>query len=91
MEWLHTTSSKKKKPNTVTSAGKVAGTVFWDGEGCMLVTFLAKGKSINVARYVQTLNKLHRAFPEKRLKKKTVILQHDSARPHTARLSLQTV
>jgi hypothetical protein len=52
---------------------------------------LEKGKTINAARYVQTLNKLRCELREKRLKKKTVILQHDSARPHTARLTLQTI
>jgi histone-lysine N-methyltransferase SETMAR len=45
---------------------------------------------INAARYVQTLNKL-RALPEKRPKKKTVILQHDNARLHTARLTLEII
>jgi histone-lysine N-methyltransferase SETMAR len=41
--------------------------------------------------YVQTLNKLRRALREKRPKKKTVILQHDNSRPHTARLNWQTI
>jgi transposase len=50
---------------------------------------LEKGEAINAARYVLTLNKLRRALREKR-PKKTVILQHDNARPHTARLTLQT-
>jgi hypothetical protein len=74
----------------VPSAGRVMGTVFWDSEGCMLVEFLEKGETINAARYVQTLNVLH-ALRERRLKKKTVILQHDNSRPHTARLTLRTV
>jgi histone-lysine N-methyltransferase SETMAR len=43
------------------------------------------------ARYIQTLNKLCRALREKRPKKKTVILQHDNARPHIARMTLQTI
>jgi len=51
MEW-HYTTSPKKKPKTVPSAGKVMGTVFWKTEGCMLVDFLEKGETINAARYV---------------------------------------
>jgi histone-lysine N-methyltransferase SETMAR len=43
-----------------------------------------KGETLTAARYVQT-------FREKRPKKKTVILQHDNARPYTARLTLQTI
>jgi hypothetical protein len=53
--------------------------------------FLEKWETIYAARYVQTLNKLRRALREKRPKKKTVILQHDNARPHTARLTLQII
>jgi hypothetical protein len=54
-----------------------------DRELLQLVDFLEKGKTINAPRYVRTLNKLRRALREKRPKKKTVILQHDNARPHT--------
>jgi transposase len=39
----------------------------------------------------ETLNELRCALREERPKRKTVILQHDNARPHTARLILQTV
>jgi hypothetical protein len=80
--------SRKQCPRP---AGKFMGTVFWNSDGCKLVDFLEKGEKINAARYVQTLNKLRRAFREKFPKKKTVILQHDNARPHTARLTLQTI
>jgi hypothetical protein len=52
------------------------------------VDFLEKGETINAARYIQTLNKLRRELHGKHSKKKTVILQHDKARPHTARLKL---
>jgi histone-lysine N-methyltransferase SETMAR len=56
---------------------------------------LEKEETINAARYVQTFNKLRRALrekrPKKKKKKKTVILQHDNARPHTARLTLETI
>jgi hypothetical protein len=44
------------------------------------------------ACYIQTLNKLHHALCEKHpKKKKTVILQHDNVRPHSAHLNLQTI
>jgi hypothetical protein len=61
-------------------------------EGCILVEFLEIGETINAARYVQTLNKFRRALRENvQRKKNTVILQHYNARPHTARLTLQTI
>jgi rhamnogalacturonyl hydrolase YesR len=53
--------------------------------------FCEKGKKVSAARYVQTLNKLRHALRDKRPKKKTVILQHDNPRPHTARLTLQII
>jgi histone-lysine N-methyltransferase SETMAR len=83
--------AQKEETEKVPSAGKVMGNVFWDSDGYILVYFLEKGETIYAARYVQTLNKLRRALREKRPKKKTVILQHDNARPHTARLTLQTI
>jgi hypothetical protein len=61
-----------------------------DGE-LQVVDFLEKGETISADRYVQTPNKLRHALREKRPKKKTVILQHDNARPYTARLTLQTI
>jgi hypothetical protein len=62
------------------------GTVFWDSEGCILIEFLETGKITNAAQYVQTLSKLRRALRDKRPGRK-FILQHDNARPHSARLT----
>jgi transposase len=56
-----------------------------------VVDIFEKGETSNAARYVQKLSKLRRAFPEKRPKQKTVILQHDDVRPHTARLTLHAI
>jgi len=70
------------------SAKKIMGTVFWDAEGCILIEFLEPGKTINAARYVHTLLKLRRALRFRRPGRK-VILQHDNARPHTARFTLE--
>jgi len=66
------------------------GTIFWDAEGCILIEFLETGKTINAARYVQTLLKLRRALRDKHPGRK-VNLQHDNTRPHTARLTLEKI
>ena len=55
MEWHDLDSPTKKIPKTMPSAKKIMGTVFWDAEGCILIEFLEPGKTINPARYVQTL------------------------------------
>jgi hypothetical protein len=70
-----------KEDEDSTLGHKVMGTVSWGSEGCKLVNFLENKEMINAAHYSQTLNKLHRALHEKSPKKKTVILQHDNARP----------
>ena len=90
MEWHHLDSPTKKKPKTMASAKKIMGTVFWDSEGCILIEFLEPGTTINASHYVQTLSKLRRALRDKRPGRK-VILQHDNARPHTARLTLEKI
>jgi hypothetical protein len=41
--------------------------------------------------YVQTRNQLCRVLRKNHPKEETVILQHDNARPHTARLTLNAV
>jgi hypothetical protein len=56
MDWLYT-SPKMKKTRTVPFSRKVMGTVFWDAEGCILIDFLLKGRTISVAHYIQTLRK----------------------------------
>ena len=82
-------SPSKKMFKTLPSAGKVMCTVFWDRKGVILLDFLEPGQNINSDRYIATLTKLKarisRVRPEK---KKTFLLQHDNAWPHT---SLKTV
>jgi len=86
MEWHHLDSPTKKKPKTMPSAKKIMGTVFWDADRCILIEFLEPGKTINAARYVQTLLKFCCALHDKHPGRK-VILQHNNAWPHTASLT----
>jgi len=90
MEWHHLHSPSKKKAKTVPSAAKVMGTVFWDAEGLILAEFLERGQTITAARYVQTLHKLRRALRDKRPGRNIIIL-HDNARPHAARLTSEAI
>jgi len=89
MEWRHL-YSPSKKAKTVPSAAKVMGAVFWDAEGLILAKFLEPGQAITAARYVQTLHKLRHALHDKRPGRNIIIL-HDSARPHTARLTSEAI
>ncbi|GFS19423.1 histone-lysine N-methyltransferase SETMAR [Elysia marginata] len=57
--------------------------------GVLLFETLQPGETINAARYCQTLDKLREAIRRKRPGQLTngVILQHDNATPHTARVT----
>jgi len=90
MEWHHLHSPSKKKAKTVSSAAKVMSTVFWDAEGLILAEFLEPGQTITAAHYVQTLQKLRRAFHDQCPRRNITIL-HDNAHPHAPRLTLEAI
>ena len=64
-------------------------TVFWDAQGVLLVDFLPRGETVNAIRYCQTLDRLREAIRRKRpgRLRQGVLLQHDNATPHTAKLT----
>ena len=79
----------------VPSASKVTvmATVFWDMRGVLLVKFQEHGRTVNASSYCSLLERLKTAIRTKRkgLLTQGLILLHDNARPHTARLTLETV
>ena len=64
-------------------------TVFLDAQGVLLVDFLPRGETVNAIRYCQTLDRLREAIRRKRpgRLRQGVLLQHDNATPHTAKLT----
>lgn len=93
-EWRHSSSPKPKKIRTQRSAGKVMLTLFWDVNGVILEHYIDRGMTVNSTSYSNLLkNQLRPAIRSKRrgLLTSGVLLQHDNARPHTARLSVQTI
>jgi len=82
VQWRYVNSPSKKKFKVLPSAGKVMCTVFWNRKGVILLDFFEPGKT-NPDRYIATLSGRLK-FPEK----KTFLLKHDKARPHT---NLKTV
>ncbi|GFR86394.1 von Willebrand factor A domain-containing protein 3A [Elysia marginata] len=88
MTWKHPSSPVAKKFKVMRSVKKIMGTVCWDSRGVLLFETLQPGETINAARYCQTLDKLREAIRRKRPGQLTnaVILQHNNATPHTARV-----
>lgn len=93
-EWRHSTSPKPKKCRTEPSAGKVMLTLFWDEKGVILEHYTPRGTTVTSASYSDLLkNHLRPAIKSKRrgLLSSGVLLQHDNARPHTARTTVATI
>ncbi len=89
MVWKTAEERPPKKFKTFLSAGKVMCTAFWDQKGVLLEEFLPSGNTINAQRYCETLKKLRTAIKNKRpgLLTRGVVLMHDNARPHSARIT----
>ncbi|BFZ13360.1 hypothetical protein BsWGS_16399 [Bradybaena similaris] len=93
MQWKHPSSPCVQKFKVTPSAGKVMLTVFWDCQGVLLTNFKKKGDNVNSESYCEVLSVLRDAIRRKRpgLLTRGVLLLHDNARPHTARLTQEKI
>ena len=69
-------------------------TLFWDEKGVILEHYMPRGTTVTSASYSDLLtNHLRPAIKSKRrgLLSSGVLLQHDNARPHTARTTVATI
>ena len=85
LHWKHTSSPKRKNFKQTISTRKIMCTVFWDGQGVLLVEFLPQGTIINSV-YCEMLKKLRHAVQNKRrgMLSATILLLHNNTRPHCA-------
>lgn len=89
-QWMHTNSpNKPTKFKQTFNNHKIMATVFWDHKGVLLLEFMQPGTTINAESYCETLRRLRRAIQNKRrgLLTSGVVLLHDNARPHSARVT----
>jgi hypothetical protein len=86
-------NQKNFKVRSMPSAGKVMLTVFWNSQGVLLAHFLKRGKNVNSASYCEVLLKLRDAIHRNRpgQMERWVLLYHDNARPHTARVTQERI
>ena len=59
-EYRHTSSPRPKKFKTMPYAGKILLTVFWNSQRVYMTEFLEAGKTVNSARYIETIKNLRR-------------------------------
>ena len=92
-QWVGPGSPRPKKFTTQPSAGKVTATVLWDGQGVIILDFLAKKSTITGAYYANLLDHLRTAIREKRRGKLSngILLQQDNARVHTCKIAMNAV
>ncbi len=88
MVWKTADKLAPKKFKAVRSARKVLCTVFWDSQGVIHEEYLEYGNTVTGDGYFDTLKRLRRAIKSKwpGLLLQGVILLHDKARPHVAKL-----
>jgi len=84
-------TAQQNKWQTIPSASKTMGTVFWNAEGGILVKFMPYGEIINAAHYLYTIQKLQHGLCEKCPGKENITLQQDSAGSHTADVCMNIV
>jgi len=87
-QWKTTDDPTPVKAKNQRSAGKVLLTTFWDAEGILLEEYMEPKQTVNQETYFDTLMRLRQAIKHKRPGKlsEKVLLIHDNARPHTAKL-----
>jgi histone-lysine N-methyltransferase SETMAR len=93
METSQFTFSFNQKFKVTPSVEKVMLTVFWDPQGVLLDSLQKPGEHANFPSYCEVLLKLWHAFQRKHPVQLTrgVLLQHDNARPHTARATQERI
>lgn len=106
-KWIYFTNPKRKKhwvdlgtPTTSTPQRKFHETkvmlcIWWDEKGVIYYELLKSGESITADRYSKQLKQLSQELEKKRpftgKGPRPVILLHDNARPHVAKLTQKTI
>lgn len=92
-QWTAKNEPAPKKAKTVSSAGKVMATVFWDSRGVIFVDYLEKGKTITGPYYSSLLDKLKVEISKKRphLQKKKVLFHQDNAPSHKSKIAMAKI
>lgn len=102
--WIHYENPSVKKhwltPGTLAPSQPVRNLhgkkamlcVWWDQRGILYYELLPQGQTINADHYSNQLRRLHNEIAQKRtLNNDDIILLHDNAKPHVAKLTRRTI
>jgi histone-lysine N-methyltransferase SETMAR len=84
-QWLSPGQQGTPTPRPNQHAPKAMLIVFWNRNGPLHWDLLPAGETINAERYCEHLDRCNQALPRRH--RRNVILLHDNARPHIARLT----
>lgn len=93
-QWLDKYQPPLPDPKANIHGKKILLCVWWDCHGIIHHELLKSNLTITVDRYVQQLQRVQEKLHEKRpalVNRKNVILLHDNARPHTARVTQEKI
>lgn len=88
-QWVDAGAAAEREPRRELHPRKIMLSVFWDSKGIVLFELLPRNTTITSAYYCQQLDRLQQKLAERRPERQKIILLHDNARPHTARLTRQ--
>ena len=93
-QWLDRNQSPQPVPKQGLHPRKIMLCLWWDMRGLIHYELLCPNQTITAAKYCSQLEDLKTALSIKRpalLNRKGVVLQHDNARPHTARITQEKI
>lgn len=88
-QWVLQEEVPEPEPKPDLHQKKVMLSVWWDYKGVIHHELLPSGTTVTAALYCTQLARLHTAMEQKRPEKDKVLLLHDNARPHTAKITRQ--
>jgi histone-lysine N-methyltransferase SETMAR len=93
-QWLSPNQTPVPTPKPSLTLKKCLLCVWWDFNGVIHFELLKPGETITAEVYCQQLERLQQKLSDKRpalINRKGVILQHDNARPHAARITQEKI
>ena len=88
-QWLPEGVKPEPEPKREFHEKKIMLSVFWDYKGVIWFELLPPDTIVNAELYCTQLQKLAEKFRELRPERNRVLLLHDNARPHIAKLKRQ--
>lgn len=88
-QWVLQEEVPEPEPKPDLHQKKVMLSVWWDYKGVIHYELLPSGTTVTAALYCTQLARLHTAMQQTRPEKSKVLLLHDNARPHTAKITRQ--